>query len=50
MHAVCPAVLGPLAFDLEKGVIHSLWPSIAGCTQLPTATAASARLCKRRQS
>lgn len=43
MHAVCPAMLGPLAFDLKKSI--SLWPLIAGCMQLPTATAASARLC-----
>lgn len=42
MHAVCPAMLGPLAFDLTS---ISLWPLIAGCMQLPTATAASARLC-----
>lgn len=44
MHAVCPAMLGPLAFDLKKTSI-SLWPLIAGCMQMPTATAASARLC-----
>lgn len=43
MHAVCPAMLGPLAFDLKKK--FTLWPLKAGCMQLPTATAASARLC-----
>ncbi len=43
MHAVCPAMLEPLAFDLKKSI--SLWPLRAGCMQLPTATAASARLC-----
>lgn len=44
MHAVCPAMLGPLAFYLTKTSI-SLWPLIAGGMQLTTANAASARLC-----
>lgn len=29
MHAVCPAMLGPLAFNLKKTSI-SMWPLIAG--------------------
>lgn len=32
MHAVCPVMLGPLAFDLKKTSI-SLWPLIAGRPQ-----------------
>lgn len=34
MHAVCPAMLAQLAFDLKKMSI-SLWPLLAGCMQLP---------------
>lgn len=45
MHAICPAMLGSLAFDEKKDVRKktsiSLWPLIASCMQLLTATVAS---------
>lgn len=45
MHAVCPGLLALIAFDLKKEDYFSFVAIKAGCMQLPTATAASAKLC-----